>query len=615
MKINAIYKVCLLLAACMSLAACNEENIVDYKQEALEPLTINATPKTTRTSLAEDGKSIIWQNGDEIAVYDFTVAKHKFEMESFEGNEAHFFGKITAKKENFLVLYPYELGADNLDGDNNISVTLPTEQTAVVSNFTQNLNISVGKGKRNIDGSPSILTFHNVCQLLKFEVPEYATGKISKIEFTANTAVAGILTVNCTGETPMTSVATDGSKTITILPPTGTNTFVAGTYYIVSAAVQLNSFSMSFVCDGNSYSLRSNTTFGGEAGKIYSLGKIDLVETPLATTTHVYNNGVLAGTKLTLTNAPIQANEWSAVVKNASRVTVRTLSGSGDLTSTEDDSNWPYLPTGAYTVDYSFTNSNKKTITKSISFNITEKPSFTVSTYAYTSFSYYKGDGVTKDTDKANSLNNMTIYEPRITINRLDSKILNNSNYTFTSQMSNVNSSIKGRNGAVITYNNATVSSLGSFSLTGLVTFDNTSISAVKTVHITGLPYSAIPPSQSNGWTGSPREWNSQYVYLRNQTVTKNFHCSEDISVKIIQTVALKGTTSLGIVHTSAKYALSCSGTKVSEKSTSRSNSSPTYSDESINATLKSSNPSISCQSTSSGSTDVKVYKIVLQYR
>ena len=183
---------------------------------------------------------------------------------------------------------------------------MPTQQTAVTSNFAQNLNISVGKGKRNIDGSPSQLTFYNVCQLLKFEIPEYASNKISKIDFTANTAVAGILSINCINETPVASVSADGSKTITILPPAQATTFASGTYYIVTAPVQMTGFSMSFTCEGKSYALSSSSTFGGEAGKIYSLGKIDLVNTPSANAVHVYNQGVLMGTRLSLSNAPFE---------------------------------------------------------------------------------------------------------------------------------------------------------------------------------------------------------------------------------------------------------------------------------------------------------------------
>ena len=511
------------MLACLSFGACSENDVVDYEAGGLEPLVISATPVETRTLLADDGKSIVWQSDDEIAVYDYVAPKHKFALESSDRSKARFLGKITAKKDNFLALYPYSLGAENLTETNGISVQLPAQQTAQASTFASGLNISVGKGARNVDGSPSVLTFYNVCQLLKFEVPEYVSGKIKEIRFSTNTSVAGTMQVDCSGSIPSVAVLVDGRREITILPPSQAAAFAAGTYYIVSAPVQMTGFSMTFTCDGATYSLGSSSTFGGEAGKIYSLGKIDLVNTPRANAVHVYNQGVLVGTKLSLSNAPIEGKEWSAVVKNANGTVVRSLQGTGNLTSSENDATWPYLPRGGYTVEYSFDNSNGKRITKTMQFNVVEKPTFTVSTYAYTSFSYYKGDGVERDVETANGLHNMTIYEPRITISGIDSKILKSPNYTFTSQISSVSSSVKGRDGAVITFNNATVGNLGAYSLTGLVSFDGTSVSAVKTVYITGIPYNAEPPTQANGWTGSS-SWNSGYAQLNKQTISTSLH-------------------------------------------------------------------------------------------
>ena len=595
------------MLACLSFGACSENDVVDYEAGGLEPLVISATPVETRTLLADDGKSIVWQSDDEIAVYDYVAPKHKFALESSDRSKARFLGKITAKKDNFLALYPYSLGAENLTETNGISVQLPAQQTAQASTFASGLNISVGKGARNVDGSPSVLTFYNVCQLLKFEVPEYVSGKIKEIRFSTNTSVVGTMQVDCSGSIPSVAVLVDGRREITILPPSQAAAFAAGTYYIVSAPVQMTGFSMTFTCDGATYSLGSSSTFGGEAGKIYSLGKLDLVNTPSANAVHVYNQGVLMGTKLSLSNAPIEGKEWSAVVKNANGTVVRSLQGTGNLTSSENDATWPYLPRGGYTVEYSFDNSNGKRITKTMQFSVVEKPTFTVSTYAYTSFSYYKGDGVERDVETANGLHNMTIYEPRITINGIDSKILKSPNYTFTSQISSVSSSVKGRDGAVITYNNATVGNLGAYSLTGLVSFDGTSVSAVKTVYITGIPYNAEPPTQANGWTGSAT-WNSDHVHLRNQTVAKSFYCSENINVNVIHTVEVHSPA-----FTIAKYKLTCSGESISIDGSifgtvKKSNSANAM-------TLKTTDSKVSCTSTSTSTTNVRVYRIAVQYR
>jgi hypothetical protein len=276
------------------------------------------------------------------------------------------------------------------------------------------------------------------------------------------------------------------------------------------------------------------------------------------------------------------------------------------LTSSENDAAWPYLPQGGYTVEYSFDNSNGKRITKTMQFNVVEKPTFTVSTYAYTSFSYYKGDGVERDVETANSLHNMTIYEPRITINGIDSKILKSPNYTFTSQISSVSSSVKGRDGAVITFNNATVGNLGAYSLTGLVTFDGTSVSAVKTVYITGIPYNAEPPTQANGWTGSA-SWNSGYAQLNKQTISKSFYCSENINVNVTHSYNIPASYN---PFSTPEYKLDCSGSTITIKGATFSVTKAANAAKAM--TLKSSNPVVSCQSTKS---NVRVERIAVEYR
>ena len=101
MNVNTIYKISLIMFACMSFMACSENDDFNLESNALVPLVINATPASTRTVLADDGTSIHWQDGDELAVYDYNASKRKFALESFEGSKARFLGKITAKKDYF----------------------------------------------------------------------------------------------------------------------------------------------------------------------------------------------------------------------------------------------------------------------------------------------------------------------------------------------------------------------------------------------------------------------------------------------------------------------------------------------------------------------------------
>ena len=614
MKQHILYRISLLLGVALCLFACNEEDFVDAATQELSSLELYTTSASTRTSLLEDGTTVVWSAEDELAVYDYEATKHRFMADAVNGASARFVGKITAKKDNFLALYPYELGAEALSANNEIVVTLPQTQTAAESTFAPNLNVSVAKGARNVDGSPSNVTFYNVCQLLKFTVPDYAAGRIKQIQFTANTPVAGTLYIGYSSDMPTATIASDAAKSITVTPPTGSETFSAGTYYIVSAPVTLNGFTMSFTCDNTTYTLGSSSSFGGQAGKVYSLGSIDLVNTPQVTGQHQYSNGVLQGTKLTIANPPLADSEWRAVVKNSVGTVVRSVQGKGTLYSSEEDENWPYLLRGDYSLEYTFVSSNGREVTKTQSFNLNEKPELSVTITVLTSFSYYKGDGVARDITAANLCEPYKVYAPTIKINGIATEILKNPNYSFVVSNS-FNGTLSKNVDGVYSYNDYTVSGYGAYSLTANVTFDGTVRSGVKSVHITGLPYSAIPPTQSD-WTGSAAQWNSSYVRLQNkQTITKNFYCPENINVRVEHDVRVRRHTE------NTTYELRCGGTTL--KSVKGGSVQSTVTDAgSYTGVLTSTDSTVSCyNSFGQGEilgvegTNTRVNKIKVDYR
>lgn len=523
---NKIYSIISLLVAVFFTAACTDESVRPDSSSAVETtLVIEATPSATRTALDANGTTVIWQSSDQIAVYDYVSAKRNFAASEIEGNRAKFSGKVSSKQPNFMAVYPYTLAADNLSSGNVLSATLPATQTAVSDGFPLCSlsddyvagNISVARGERNLDGSPSDVTFHNVCQLLQFTVPQYAANKVSRITFTAPTDVAGKLSIDYTGSLPTTTVS--GSQAITILPPRRSSTFPAGTYYIATAPVRIAGFSMSFSVGTKNYTLASSTTFGGTAGRVYTLGSIDLVEAPVISAEHIYNDGVLQGTSLNLT-APIEGGMWSATIKNSVGTVVRRLSGTGDLSSPETDSSWPYLPVGNYTVDYKYTTSNNKEITRTMQMSVTA-PTLSLMADAYTAHSKYEAG----DTEAANQCDRLTVYAPSATLSVAQS-LMSNSNYTrsFTrsinSQTATTTETTNSPSWA--NYSNIPVSGdLYTFSVSA--NFAGTTVSASKQVRITGLPANFQPPTQGTGWTNDKgtTDFNSDHVRLGNYSLSQ----------------------------------------------------------------------------------------------
>lgn len=488
------------------------------------PMTIEALSESTRTVL--DGTSVLWSEGDEAAVYDFKTSKHRFTSQTTDGR-TKFIGKVTAKSEPFAAIYPYELADEAGSSASALGATLPAEQYAVLDGFPAGMNISVAKGARNIDGSPSSVTFHNACQLLRFSVPDYVAGKVGSITFTASTAVAGKLNIDYSGSSPVVSIASTEGKTITVLPPSGTSTFAAGTYYILTAPVQLNGFSMTMqTTDNKTYRLASSTQFGGIAGHIYSLGSIDLVNTPSVTECHhVYDaNNLLVGTTLTIAGAPIVGKPWTVNIKNGAGTVVRTLSVTGDSqTSDETDASWPYLPAGNYTVEFKYTTSNNREITKTLPTLTVPSPSLTLTVDCYTAHTKYEQGQVTA----ANQCDRLTVYSPSAKLS-VAPALMQNTNYirtfkrtlNYNNQSTTTTESTNGPSWA--NYTDVAVSGdLYTFSVTA--NFGGTEVTASKQVRITGLPANFQPPTKDTGWSNDDgtTNFNSDHVRLGNYSLSQ----------------------------------------------------------------------------------------------
>lgn len=490
-----------------------------------------------------------WAQGEgSVAVYDYTTDKSEFPVSSVEGVQ-RLSGDVTPRTRDFLAAYPYSQVADALS-NGKIVFSVPAEQHALAiapgtELASSKMNYAVVKGQRSYDGSLLNLAFQPVCQVLQFQVPSYAAGRISAIQFTANTPVAGSLAVDMSGEKPSAAIASAGSSSITILPPSGQSTFPAGTYHILTAPVQMNGFSMTFECGDTDYTLSGTSTLGGEAGKLYPLGYVDLVnDVHLSNGGHVYEGGVLQGTSFQV-NAPIPTQNWKATAKNASGTVVRSYSGTDNFNSTYADASWPYLPKGDYTVDYSYTTSNGKQMAGVLSFSTTKPNNFGVTTTAYTSYSYYVGDVVAKNIASANACNNQTIYAPTVKITGISNAILNNSNYVFTIERSGFSSNQKSASNGVYVYNDFTQTEWKAYTLSAKVKFDGVEVSSnTQTVHLTGLPYSATNSSGFSKWTGGQwadsnptgiqaRNGGTAYYYLENNIYTPQFHIPANVDIAL----------------------------------------------------------------------------------
>ena len=507
------YNIYMAVMCLLGLSACQNEEIFTTEGEgSLEFYT--STQIDTRTSL-QDGRTVVWNQGDAVAVYDFAAPKRKFVAE-INGTTARFRGNITPKYGSFIAAYPYDLAAEN-DASQKILMYLPAEQTAVADGFGPDLNLSIAKGERNVDGTPSEVRFRNVCQLFKFGIPAYTADRIAKIELTANKAIAGQLTVDYTNYDPIVTISTQGTKTIALFPPTGTDAFTEGEFYFVVAPEALDGFTLNLTDkNGTVYTQHSNSTVGGVNGFIYNLGNVDLINKPVATSAHVYDNGTLVGTQVSLT-APVPDKSWSAVIKNAVGETVRTLSeNTGTLTTDHTDANWPYLPKGNYTVEYTYTTANGKQMNASSTFSITEDPQFTLRMTANSTYSYYQAGNV----DKANGMNANDVDGITSVVEGISTAILSNEHYT-TTRANSFSGTETGYTAGTTTYGDISIAQLGNTTLSTSLTFDGVTKTASKDVYITGLPFSHQPPTSSL-WSANNGQTSFESDYVRTGAAGSN---------------------------------------------------------------------------------------------
>lgn len=585
---NTIISVCLLaLVACQS----DELQIPDAEGCTLEILT--STEHATRTALLEDGKTVVWEQGDAIAVYDYIAPKKKFVAEVSEGT-TRFKGNITPKNSSFIAVYPHDLCEEELQSQK-VAINLPSEQIAVPGGFAPNTNLSIGKGERNLDGSPSQVTFRNICQLFKLQVPSYIDGRITKIVLATNKAIAGKLLIDCSGSAPSVVVDNQESTSVTLLPPAGSTTFAEGTYYMALAPVQAEGFSLTMTdTNGKSYSQHSKQAFGGTSGVIYTLGALDLVEQPAVTAQHVYASGVLQGTEVSLT-APVPDREWTATITNASGVTVRSLAkAAGTLKSAATDAAWPYLPKGTYTVNYTFLTANGKEMGSSVSFQISENPEFGLFQQAASSYTYYAGDEVEKNVTRANSIEAFTVTAISSSVTGISAAILNNANYSIT-YTNDFSGSVTASSNSAVTYADKKYSATGAYTLGATATFDGVTKSDTKSVHITGLPYSAVPPKEGD-WSGKANDWtysknSHQGVRLYDQQISKSFNIPANVDVNVKQDVDVH-TSTLGTTYTlyaggNSIFSLEAGGKAASENCHEDKGTYP--------GTLTVDNPSVAC--------------------
>ena len=107
----------------------------EIETDAIE-VTITAD-SGTKTIL--NGKSVLWENGDQVSVFD-GVDNRQFTTDEDGGNAG--FSGTAVLGDSYVVLYPYNPSATITNSV--IQTVFTSEQTAVSGTFAKGANVSVG---------------------------------------------------------------------------------------------------------------------------------------------------------------------------------------------------------------------------------------------------------------------------------------------------------------------------------------------------------------------------------------------------------------------------------------------------------------------------------------
>ena len=266
----------------LALVGCTREMEVQVLPEA-EEVTFSAVwaeDSGTRTALQENGTSIWWTPGEEINVFQGTMASGKFtstntepqELVQFRGSMEVMTGTVETPGDqlSYWAVYPYD-EANTCDGES-VTVTVPSAQTAQEGTFADKFFPAVAKSQN------FALAFFNVCGGARFTVEN--TG-IQAVTFRSNAGeplVGKARVIFGEDGKPVVESITEGSDQVVVTAPEGG--FVPGKYYFAAILPQTISkgLTMTFWKESGhaSYGIKAITVNRSRFGKLDAKDK-DLV--------------------------------------------------------------------------------------------------------------------------------------------------------------------------------------------------------------------------------------------------------------------------------------------------------------------------------------------------
>ena len=213
-------------ASLLTLAACSREMDVIIPTGDMTITARTETSADTRT-VVEGSTHVYWEPGDEIKVFaggksgkfttDITSSSATAEFKGSLGEDAWTEGM------DLWAVYPYS--QDAVFSNGTITTVLPSEQVARFRSFGKGMNLSVAHS--NGDN----LQFLNVGGGIRFRLTQEGIKKIT-FEGYGGESISGTVKIGFDENgKPVVREVTEGSRVITLLPPSGNDSFPTNVWF------------------------------------------------------------------------------------------------------------------------------------------------------------------------------------------------------------------------------------------------------------------------------------------------------------------------------------------------------------------------------------------------
>lgn len=179
-----------LALAAAAVSCVKEQNPgVEAPEKTLVPMEFVACSEMTKTTLAEDGMSVEWIKGDQVAIFDGTNMNGdadeglRFYAQS-SGVETLISGNANPAVQEYYAIYPFSSGHSLNNGV--FTSTIKAQQTVKAGSMADDCAVVVGKA----EAGSTTMEFKNVCTLIKFPL-EVAGVKSLTLIGNNNEVIAG----------------------------------------------------------------------------------------------------------------------------------------------------------------------------------------------------------------------------------------------------------------------------------------------------------------------------------------------------------------------------------------------------------------------------------------